>query len=151
MNEVTRHILAFIAGAILTPLLMGFFARLFPIRSTLKRDFTNYEQLKKRNNWIDLVGCGLFFVAIWSAVLLYMTVLDENDPWGIGFGFGMSVLAPVLWSSAVTLPSGFSRFREFWTFYEQKYKIGAKGITLIYTPLCLLGIVSSVVLIRRFF
>ena len=50
----------------------------------------------------------------------------------LGFRFMMNFRQPYL----------SQRFQEFWRFYEIKYGIGIRGITWVYTPIGLLGIMG---------
>ena len=49
---------------------------------------------------------------------------------------------PVAVIASITLHQGVKRFQEFWRFYEIKYGIGIRGITCVYTPIGLLGIMG---------
>ncbi|MCH6256848.1 hypothetical protein MLD52_09840 [Puniceicoccaceae bacterium K14] len=102
MNGEIRQVMAIVAGINFTPVLMEFLARLFPIRTILSLNDGYCPELKKRNNWLDIVGCGIFFAAIFGAVAFYKTVLEKNDPWGLGLGLSLGVLVPVLWCTVVT-------------------------------------------------
>jgi hypothetical protein len=148
MNPVSKLLVHF-GVTVLTPLLVAGLMRLFPVKSIFSEGTRDFEILRARNNWIDVVACVICLLGIWSAVGLYIAGMDSHDPWGLAFGFGMSVLGPLLWISAVTLPGGMWRFAEFWAFYEVKYKVNWKGLAIIFLPLAALGVVSCGVLIAR--
>lgn len=149
-SEVFRGLVTHLALSTFVPFLLGLLIRLFPAKQIFEPGSADAEHLKRRNNWIDRVACGICLLALFSACFLYATVLDDRDFWGLGFGFGMAVLAPVFWITAVTLPAGKWRLVEFWVFYSEKYKVSWLSLGLIYVPLCLLGVVSTAVLVDRF-
>jgi len=149
MQPITKFLIH-LGLTFVAPLLMAGLMRLFPVKSIFAEGTRDFEILRKRNNWIDVVACVICLIGLWSAVVLYVTGMDSRDPWGLAFGFGMSVLAPLLWISAVTLPGGKWRFAEFWVFYEVKYKVNWKGLAVVFVPLAALGVVSACVITSRF-
>ncbi|BET65444.1 hypothetical protein ASA1KI_03620 [Opitutales bacterium ASA1] len=148
MHPLTK-LLTHVGLTVIVPLLVAGLMRLFPVKSIFSEGTRDFEILRKRNNWIDVVACVICLIGLWSAVVLYVAGMDNRDPWGLAFGFGMSVIAPLLWITAVTLPGGKWRFAEFWVFYEVKYKVNWKGLAAVFLPLAALGVVSTVVLTSR--
>src|SRR5688572_21907349 len=115
-----------LAVTVVVPLGMAGFRRLFPDQAMFAPASAESALLRKRNNWIDQVAGGFCIVGLFSGVVLYATVLDDKDPWGLGFAFGMAVVAPLVWITAVTLPDGKWRLAEFWVFYSAKYGLSWK-------------------------
>ncbi len=132
-----------VAAAIGTPLLMKLWGRLSPPGQVSEFDQYSPEELKRRNNWIDRVGVMLSLSGICFPLYLYANGVSKHNPWPLGLGFGLMVILPTAFFALVTLPKGGGRFREFWRFYELKYGIGLKGLTVVYVPLSCLGLVSA--------
>ena len=42
------------------------------------------------------------------------------------------------------------RWREFWQYYELHYQISLRFVTPVYALLCLLGVISTVVVLHRY-
>jgi hypothetical protein len=92
----------------------------------------------------------VFAIAAGIAAVCFLVALrPANTPWLVGVIFGWLVLAPVLLISLFTLPRGISRWREFWRFYELRYKISLRFLTPFYAMLCLLGVISTAVVLHR--
>ena len=135
-------VLSAIAAAIGTPLIMKWWGRLAPPTQASEFDSLSREELRRRNNWIDNVACVLALAGIVSPLLLYANGMSRQNPWPVGLGFGLMVILPVTLVALLTLPQGLGRFREFWRFYELKYGIGIRGISYVFVPIGVLGIVS---------
>jgi len=122
---------------------MKLWGRLSPPRQVSEFDQHSPEELKRRNNWIDRVGVMLSLSGICFPLFLYANGVSKHNPWPVGLGLGLMVILPTAFFALVTLPKGSGRFREFWRFYELKYGIGLKGLTVVYVPLACLGLVSA--------
>lgn len=132
-----------VAAAIGTPLLMKLWGKLSPPGQLPGCDQYSPEELRRRNNWIDLVGVVLSLSGICFPLFLYAKGVSKRNPWPVGLGFGLMVILPTAFFALVTLPKGRGRFREFWRFYELKYGIGLKGLTVVCVPLACVGLVSA--------
>ncbi len=140
------------AGAMaFTPLIMRALAKAFPVRTDADTQDISPKLLHSRNNWIDNVACFLAIVGICAPLPLYAYVLDKHNPWGVGFGFGLMVILPTLWVATITLPKGVARWVEFWRFYERKYKINLRGVTYIFVPIAVLGVISACKIMKEIF
>ncbi len=135
--------LAGVAAAIGTPLLMKLWGKLSPPEAISEFDHYSPEDLKRRNNWIDRVGVFLSLSGIFLPLVLYANGVSKHNPWPVGLGFGLMVILPTAFFAIVTLPKGGDRFREFRRFYELKYGIGMRGLTVVYVPLACLGLLSA--------
>ena len=125
----------------LTPLIMMLWGKLSPPKE-LSNWEPSFEELTKRNRLFNGIACVLCLVGICLPLFLFNQVPEQVHGWLVGLGFGLMVMLPVLFISLVTLPKGLARFYEFWRFYELHYKIGLKGIMVVYIPIMILGVVS---------
>ena len=128
-------------SATLTPVLMALWGKMSPVRELSGWEPT-FDTLKRRNNIIDGVACVLCLIGIGVPLPLMQYIPESTHMWAVGLGFGLMVLLPVMFVTLVTLPFGIGRFLEFWRFYELKYKIGIRGIIVLYIPLMILGAMS---------
>lgn len=128
-------------SATLTPLIMLLWGALSPVRQQTAWE-PSFEQLSKRNWLINGIACAFSLAGIFTPLPLLSHFPESVHGWLVGLGFGLMVILPVLFISLVTLPYGLARFYEFWRFYELKYKIGIKGIMVVYIPIMVLGVVS---------
>ncbi|CAA0117798.1 Uncharacterised protein [BD1-7 clade bacterium] len=115
--------------------------RLCPVREISDSELS-FEELVKRNQLLNGIGCGLCFAGISIPLALFDHVPEKVHWWLVSLGFGFMVILPFLFISLVTLSKGLARFYEFWRFYELHYKIGIKGIMAVYIPLMMLGLLS---------
>jgi hypothetical protein len=135
------------ASALLTPLLMRAASRAFPPR---RPGSASYEVLQPRYKAIEL--WSQFFSAIGgvAAICFVLALRPGNTPWLVGLVFGWLVLVPLLFIAVCTLPHGTSRWREFWQYYELHYQISLRFVTPVYALLCLLGIISTLIVLHRY-
>jgi hypothetical protein len=134
------------AFAFLAPLLARALSRAFPPRR-LEPEY--YDVLQARHNALE-IRSRVFAVAGLIASVCFLIVWHPgNTPWLVGVIFGWAVLAPVLLIAACTLPKGFVRWHEFWRFYELRHKIRLRFLGLLYTLLCLVGLISTAVVLQR--
>jgi hypothetical protein len=54
-----------------------------------------------------------------------------------------------LFVALCTIPRGVSHWREFWHYYEAHHQISLRFLTPLYVFLCLLGILSTAVVLQR--
>ena len=133
------------AAALLTPLLMRAASRAFPPRfSTV----ASYHVLQPRYKAIALWSELFAAIGGVAAVCFLLALRPSNTPWLVGVVFGWLVLLPVLFIAVCTLPRGISRWREFWQYYELHYQIGLRFVTPVYALLCVLGIISTAVVLH---
>jgi hypothetical protein len=140
--------MAVLASIVLTPLIVYVWSRAFPVRSDPEFAAIDYQTLKKRNGWIDLIATAMMFAGLAAPFLLIPFVRKENAMWLIGVAIGSMVIFHFLWVCAATRSFGGQRAREFWRFYELRWGIGIAGIKFVYIPLGVLGIVSAVMVWR---
>ena len=136
------------ASAVLTPLLVMLWARLSPPATTSDFDHLDSDTLRARNGQKDNIATLLSIIGICVPLVVMYLRLAPGSFWLVGLGFGLSVLLPVGYIAAVTLPQGAQRFHEFWRFYELKWGIGLRGIRLVYIPIAILGLVCLVMVIQ---
>ena len=136
------HFIIALASASLTPVIMVLWASLSPVKSVSGFE-PSFHVLNRRYGIINSIACILSFVGICIPLPLMRQLPEGLHMWALGLGFGSMIILPLLFITLVTLPFGFTRFYEFWRFYELKYKIGIRGIMTIYIPLMLLGLVST--------
>jgi hypothetical protein len=134
------------ASALLTPLLGRALSHAFPPQHPA---WDHYETLRKRYNALELLSQLAAVLAGIGSVCFLIAMRPPNTPWLVGIVFGWVVLAPILLIALLTLPRGIERWREFWRFYELRYKISLHFITPLYATLCLLGLVSTAVVLHR--
>ena len=134
------------ASAFLAPLLGRALSRTFPPQHPA---WDQFEALQVRYNTLELASRLIAVAAIIGSVWFVIVAHPANPPWLAGFIFGWLVLAPVLLIALFTLARGVSCWREFWRFYELRYKISLHFLTPLYAMFCLLGIVSSAAVLHR--
>jgi len=133
------------AAAILTPLIMALWSKMAPPAESSAFDHIDPDDLHDRNNGIDVV-CQVLSVTGIFVPLGLMAVGVPPTFWLVSLGFGLMVILPVSYITAVTYRGGIERFREFWRFYELKWKIGIRSIMWLYIPIAILGVASFIVL-----
>lgn len=129
-----------------TPLIVYLWGRAFPIANNSEFGSVDYDTLKKRNGWIDVIATLTMFIGVLLPFLLVGLVRKDRVIWLPALAIGLMVISHFAWVCAVTLPSGAPRFREFWRFYELRWGIGISGIKLVYIPVGALGVVAAVML-----
>jgi hypothetical protein len=134
------------ASICLGPLIGRALSRAFPPQEPVPNE---YEILRSRYNNLNVAAQLASVAAIISSAYFLFSFVPSNTPWIVGVLFGWLVLAPVLLIALFTLPRGFARWREFWRFYELRYKINLRFLTPLYALLCLLGIISTAVMLQR--
>ena len=134
------------AAIVLTPVVMLVLARLFPIRAANDLEL---RLLRRKYGWLGVIATVAVFVGMFVSIALIIALRVGNTPWMLGVVAGWLVLAPVLVIAAFTLPRGINRWREFWRYYELKYRISLGFIAPVYSAFSLIGIVSTVVLLLR--
>lgn len=121
--------------------------RLMPVDYASAVSDEQYQQLKKRNRWIDGVSQALCVLGIVGGALLPITLRGrhvEFTGWDIGVQFGLGVALPVAYILIVAACQGRHWLREFFVFYSLKYGVDARKLFLFgYTPIILLGLVSA--------
>jgi MFS family permease len=120
---------------------MMLWSRLSPVRDLSEWE-PSFEELTKRNRLLNGIACAFCLAGIFTPLPLFKYLPEVVHGWLVGLGFGLMIILPVLFISLVTLPKGLPRFHEFWRFYELHYKIGLKGIMVVYVPIMILGLVS---------
>ena len=137
-----------LASLVLTPLVMVAWHRLTPPAEASEFDALGSAALRARNKYLDYLFTVLMFVGL---ITPFAFIRNASSPPHaialLGLGFGLMVDLPVAAIAGLTLPYGVSRFREFWRFYEVKWKIGLRGVALVYTPIGLLGITCAAILL----
>jgi hypothetical protein len=141
-----RALPAFAAVAF-TPVAVALWSKLFP--PSKLGVLENLGELHLRNSWIDAVACFVCGAGFVLPIVLFWSEIDSVGWPSIGLAFGAGIVLPCIWICIATLPFGLSRYRGFWRFYEQRYRIGMTGIMIIYVPFALLGLVSALELVRR--
>lgn len=150
MNDanIWHRALTYTAALILVPVLMWLLSRAFPPSSG---PFPDYDLLYSRYRVLD--ACSQFsgLLGLWGAIFVMLRFRVGNTPWLIGAAFGWLVLAPLVLIVLCTLPrpKGLLRWREFWRFHELKYRISTRFFGPLYVIISLLGIVSTIVIVRR--
>ncbi len=142
-----RTVLAILISFLLTPLIMITWSRMTPITPNSKFDKMAMDYLRTRNNWIDNLFTLSMFVGLLLPLPLYYFKIGPQNFWPLGLGFGFAIILPVTFVMIITFRKGVDRFHEFWRFYELKWKVGLKGIRLMYIPLALLGLLSLFMII----
>lgn len=137
-----------VAAMVLTPLIVYLWSRAFPVRGNPEFAGVEYQTLKKRNGWIDLVATAMMFVGFALPFMLIPYVRKENAVWLFGMAIGSMVIFHFLWVCAATRSIGGYRSREFWRFYELRWGIGINGIKFVYIPIGMLGLISAAMIWR---
>jgi multidrug efflux pump subunit AcrB len=134
------------AAVVLTPVLMRLLARRFPTSTgtTVER-----ESLQQQYHRLEVASQFAAFAGMFGSLAFVIMLHVGNTPWILGVMFGWLALVPVLLIAAFTLPRGIGRWREFWHYYEIKYRVSLSFIAPVYIALCLLGLVSTLVLFLR--
>ncbi len=131
-----------LASLLLTPVIMKYWRKLSPVPTLSKYDKIGQEQLRKRNNKIDILFTILMFIGFMIPSLLYYFQIGPQNGWPLGLAFGFMIMLPVTVVSIITLREGTDRFNEFWRYYELKWGIGLKGIRLLYITTSVVGLIS---------
>jgi hypothetical protein len=134
------------ASALLTPLLIRAASRAIPPR---RAAIASYDTLRPRYKAIELWSRLFAAIGGVGAVCFLLALRPANTPWLVGVMFGWLVLVPLLFIALCTLPRGISRWCEFWQYYELHYQINLRFVTPVFALLCLLGIISTVVVLHR--
>lgn len=130
-------------AAVLTPLAMHAWKKLFPAQTPREFARTDRSELRRRNDWIDRLASTLMVLGAAAAVLPWMAGVPFDDPLAPSLGFGLMLWLPALFILAATLPlGGAARFREFLHWYELKWGIGARSISAVYMPFYALGLIG---------
>ncbi len=141
-------VLPVLTAASLTPLGMALWSYLSPAPPL--SDVKKFEDLRSRNGWINAIYTLLMFVGLFLP-LVPLVLFGNASGSGpnhagllvAGLMLGGSVIVPWIGVAIITLPQGAPRYFEFWRYYEQRYKIGLVGISVVYIPLAIIGIVSA--------
>jgi len=143
-SVIFRFGMVSLSVGMLTPMLMGLWSKLSPPGEASPFDVFDPSVLHSRNNWIDRVGCVLCLAGIFAPILLYgLGVVSSRSPWPLGIGCGLMVILPTIFVALVTLPRGMARYREFWRFYELRYKIGLPSLFALYVLMGSVGVFSA--------
>ncbi len=140
--------MAVLASILLTPIIVYWWSRAFPVHNNPEFAALDHESLKKRNGWIDLIATVMMFVGLALPFLPLPFVRKENAMWLAGLAIGSMVIFHFLWVCAATRSFGGRRSREFWRFYELRWGIGIGGIKFVYIPIGMLGLLSAVMVWR---
>ncbi|MGI8570293.1 MAG: hypothetical protein ACR2KT_15205 [Methylocella sp.] len=137
--------LAMAAAAILGPIATRAASRAFPPREGNTLEFA---PLRAQYRVVELWS---LLAAVFGMLgsLAFLIASRRNKPWLLGVIFGWLVLAPMLLIAVCTLPRGLARWRGFWRFYELHYGISMRFLAPVYAFICLLGIVSTAVILSR--
>jgi hypothetical protein len=146
---VWSHLIASsLASLVLTPLVMMAWQRLTPPADVSEFDALGSAALRARNKYLDYLFTILMFVGLITPFAFIRNASSPPHALALfGLGFGLMVDLPVAVIAGMTLPYGVSRFREFWRFYETKWGISVMAVALVYTPIGLLGIACTAVLL----
>jgi hypothetical protein len=130
-----------LAATLLTPVVVYLWAKAFPPEPF---DKSESNALRARNGWIDATATVFMFIGLITPLLLFRHNFQSVGVWGVGLMFGLSVILPFSWVCVATFPfGGLLRFREFWRFYELRWRIGIRGIKIVYIPFAMLGLISA--------
>ncbi len=134
------------AAAALVVLVLKLVARTFPEK--FARYHRNRTSLEARNEWIGEVAEILAIVGFFAPFGLYWKHVNEIGWPAIGFQFGAGAILPLVWICAATLPLGRLRFQEFWRYYTLRHNVGVGGLLAVFIPLCVVGAISAIMLIK---
>lgn len=118
-------------------------AKLAPPRKTSEFDNIPYEDLRRRNNWIDLSSIPVFWGTLIIIFALLVNIGTNHNWWRAGFLFFFPFTIMILFICLVTLPKGVRRFREFWRFHELRQRTRLAVLLSLYVPLAVFGMVSA--------
>ena len=96
-------------------------------------------------SWSQLIAV----IGMAGALAFMLWLRVGNTPWLVGVAFGWAVLVPVFFIAACTLPRGLFCWSEFWRYYELRYRVSLAFITPVFTALCALGAVSTIIILSR--
>jgi hypothetical protein len=131
------------AAALLTPLVVTLWSCAFPPAAF--GDSKSTVALRARNGWIDAVATIFMFIGLILPLVLFRHDFSSVGVWAIGLMFGLMVSMHFLWVCIATIPFGrFSRFQEFWRFYELRWGFAMTGIRIVYIPISLFGLYSAI-------
>jgi len=115
------------------------------VRPKKKSEFDSIpiDELRRRNNWIDIGGSligGGALVLIWFGLV---STTSNATAWRVGLLFCFPVSLTLFFVCVVTLPKGIKRFREFWRYHELKHRTRLAVMLSLYIPFAALGLVSA--------
>ena len=105
-------------------------------------DSPDFETMKRRNAWIDNVATLVMFIGF-VAPLVLIHSYHGSVFWIFGLMFGDLVIGHISSVSLITLPMGATRFREYWRYYDSRWRVGISGMKFLYIPICLVWLVSA--------
>ena len=138
--------LSTVGAVVLTPFLMRLLVAGFPAPIS---NVNEYESLRQKYRWLELASQFAALAGMWVSVALVVEFDPGNTPWVLGIVLGWPVLAPVLLIAMSTIPRGVAHWSDFWRYYALRYRISLSFIAPVYIGLCVLGIISTLVLMFR--
>lgn len=153
MMSVFTAIIPIVSALILTPIVIWFWRRTVSKSSVSKFDELASDLLQKRNNWLDNMVAILMVVGIFLPILIMipMPLWNAKAGWGaiwmLCLILGLMVDLPVAFVAIVTLPRGIGRYQEFWHYYAQRWHFGIRPLTIMYTYIGIVGVISLVMLL----
>jgi hypothetical protein len=133
-------------GEIIEGLLSGYlFDRLLrriPPKTMSSADSRSFDELRRRNNWIEVVANITSIASFVLVFSVFMATGLNHNAWRIGVMFFFPFTLATLVVCVLTLPFGLTRFREFWRFHELKHRIRLAVLLSLYLPFTAIGAVS---------
>jgi predicted membrane channel-forming protein YqfA (hemolysin III family) len=132
---------------ILTGLLGGYvadrLARRVRPKKTSEFDSVPIDELRLRNNWIEVTGSLIFGGGLFLMLLCMAGIGLNGDVWRLGVFFCFPMTLTLFSVCLAMLPRGIKRFREFWRFHELKHGTRLALLLSMYVPFAAIGLVSA--------
>ena len=133
-------------GTAIVQLLFEWLAKFVPPRATSRFDHISRDELRQRNNWIDITGIVILVaspVCLFLAFVVFPAFGQRCGAWALGLLFGFPAILSMLFIGVATLPQGFERLQEFWRFREVKTNLHVAVLLTLYGAFAILGVVSA--------
>ena len=114
--------------------------KLIPPKKKSAFDALSWDELRRRNGWIETAGLVVFGCTFLGFFVLFLA-FGTNDAWQAGAVMGLPFFVLFLFIGLVTLKSGWTRFREYWRYHELKHRIRLAVLLSLYIPSTALGLV----------
>lgn len=107
------------------------------------------RQLSARNRWIYVISSLLGVIGFLVPFGLFGRNMNDVGWPAVGLAFGSAAVLSWGWVAVVTLPFGFSRYREFLVYYKERHGTGLIVTTVLCCAFVLFGLASVFELKRR--
>jgi hypothetical protein len=135
-----------ILGAFLEGAIGGYvgerLSRLIRPRKESEFDAIGFDSLKRRNAWVELAAVCAFALCLVLNWILLLRMSAHRSIWSAIFLLCTPITLFLVVISALTLPFGLARAREFWRYHELKHRSRLGFLLTIYIAFAIPGFIS---------